>query len=54
MPFPSPGPASSSGVPSDVIEKNLGGLREDLLAKVLHDNAAKLYHLESPTYRGQA
>lgn len=50
----SPGPASSSGIPSDVIEQNLGGLREDLLAKVLHDNAAKLYHLKSPTYRGNA
>lgn len=50
----SPGPASSSGIPSDVIEANLAGISEDLLAKVLHDNAAKLYHLKSPTLRATA
>ena len=47
----SPGPASSSGMPSEMIEQNLTGLSEEILAKVLHDNATKLYRLESPTYR---
>ncbi len=46
-----PGPASSSGTPSEMLERSLAGLDEALLAKVVHDNAAKLYGLGSPTYR---
>jgi uncharacterized protein len=47
----SPGPASYSDVPSKVIEDNLAGLSDDLLARVLHDTAARLYHLKSPALR---
>ena len=50
----SPGPASTSGIPSDVIEQNLAGLSDDVLAKILHGNAARLYHLNSPARRSAA
>ena len=42
----SPGPASVADVPKDFIEQNLSGLPEDVLKKILHDNAAKLYHID--------
>ncbi len=42
----SPGPASIADVPSDFIDQHLSGLPEDLLQKVLHDNAAAIYHVE--------
>jgi predicted TIM-barrel fold metal-dependent hydrolase len=42
----SPGPASTAQVPSDFIETKLGRLGEDVLRKVLHDNAARIYHLD--------
>jgi predicted TIM-barrel fold metal-dependent hydrolase len=32
--------------PRETIVEHLGGLPEDVLRKILHDNAAKLYHLE--------
>ncbi len=47
----SPGPASCADVPSKVIEDNLAGLPDDILRKVLHDNAARLYHLKSRAER---
>lgn len=47
----SPGPASTSGLPSDVIEQNLSGLSDEILTKVLHGNAARLYHLNSSALR---
>ncbi len=42
----SPGPASTADNPRDFIEQNLSDLPEETLRKVLHDNAARLYHLE--------
>jgi predicted TIM-barrel fold metal-dependent hydrolase len=42
----SPGPASVADVPKDYIEQNLAGLPDDVLRKILHDNAARLYHLD--------
>ena len=42
----SPGPASYAVNPRDFIEQTLAGLPEDALRKVLHDNAARLYHLD--------
>lgn len=42
----SPGPASVADVPKDFIESSLGDLPEETLRKILHDNAARLYHLD--------
>jgi predicted TIM-barrel fold metal-dependent hydrolase len=42
----SPGPASPAPPPREFIAKNLHTLNESTLRKVLHDNAAALYHLE--------
>jgi predicted TIM-barrel fold metal-dependent hydrolase len=42
----SPGPASVAVRPGDYIESTLGALPEEDLRKVLHDNAARLYHLD--------
>lgn len=42
----SPGPASTALMPKDYIATNLGHLPESTLRKVLHDNAAALYHLD--------
>ncbi len=44
----SPGPASESPSPSDVVERSLGGLDEELIGKVLQHTATKLYHLDPP------
>lgn len=41
----SPGPGSVALCPKDFIEQKLGGLPEETLRKVLHDNAAALYHV---------
>ncbi len=48
--FPHPtslseGPSSSSGKPREWVDKHLGGWPEELLQKVLHDNAARVYNL---------
>jgi predicted TIM-barrel fold metal-dependent hydrolase len=43
----SPGPASVADVPKDYIEQNLADLPDDVLRKILHDNAARLYHLDT-------
>ena len=40
-----PGPVSSSENPSVMVDQNLGGLTEEVLVKILHDNAARIYHL---------
>lgn len=50
----SPGPASYSDVPKSVIEQNLAGLPEDMIKKVLHDNAARIYGIKTPTLRKAA
>ncbi|MEE9279680.1 MAG: amidohydrolase family protein [Myxococcota bacterium] len=49
--FPHPtslaeGPVSTTGKPKDWLERNLVGWPEDLLRKVLHQNAARLYRLD--------
>jgi predicted TIM-barrel fold metal-dependent hydrolase len=41
-----PGPATAAVEPREFIAKGLGGLPEDVLTKILHTNAAKLYHLD--------
>ena len=42
-----PGPVSHSDSPDKVIEENLSGLSEDILMKILHANAARVYNLHS-------
>jgi predicted TIM-barrel fold metal-dependent hydrolase len=42
----SPGPASSALVPRDFIAERMGHLPPDVLRKVLHENAARIYHLD--------
>ena len=42
-----PGPATAAVKPRDYIAGELGGLSEGTLRRILHDNAARLYHLES-------
>jgi predicted TIM-barrel fold metal-dependent hydrolase len=44
----SPGPASPAEHPKVVVEKNLSGLRDSTLRKVLHDTAATLYRVNTP------
>jgi predicted TIM-barrel fold metal-dependent hydrolase len=44
----SPGPASESPSPREVIEGSLGGLPDRVIGKVLQHTATKLYHLEPP------
>ena len=41
----SPGPASIAEYPNEYIERRLSGLPEDLLQKILHGTAARVYHL---------
>jgi predicted TIM-barrel fold metal-dependent hydrolase len=45
----SPGPASESPSPRDVMERSLGGLPEETIGKVLQYTATKLYDLEPPS-----
>jgi predicted TIM-barrel fold metal-dependent hydrolase len=42
----SPGPVSTARVPKDFIESTMGHLPEPMARKILHDNAARLYHLD--------
>jgi predicted TIM-barrel fold metal-dependent hydrolase len=42
----SPGPGSAAQAPNIYLEENFAGLPEETLAKVLHDNAARLYKLD--------
>jgi predicted TIM-barrel fold metal-dependent hydrolase len=42
-----PGPASAALAPRDHLRTALAGLPDDAIRKVLHDNAAALYHLET-------
>ena len=44
----SPGPASESPSPREVMERALGGLPDETVGKVLQHNATKLYNLEPP------
>jgi predicted TIM-barrel fold metal-dependent hydrolase len=41
----SPGPASASRVPSEHIDVAFAGLSPETRRKVLHDTAARVYHL---------
>ncbi|MFI0355009.1 amidohydrolase family protein [Actinomadura sp. 9N407] len=45
----SPGPASESPSPRDVMERTLGGLPEETVGKVLQHTATRLYHLDPPS-----
>jgi predicted TIM-barrel fold metal-dependent hydrolase len=42
----SPGPASEAQRPDDFLSSNFGDLDEVSLRKILHDNAARIYHLD--------
>jgi predicted TIM-barrel fold metal-dependent hydrolase len=42
----SPGPASQAVKPKDFIAQHLSHLPDEVLSKVLHDNAARVYHLD--------
>jgi uncharacterized protein len=42
----SPGPASSAVAPPEFLKANFTGLDETSLRKILHDNAARIYHLD--------
>jgi len=44
----SPGPASESPSPRDVMERSLEGISDEVVGKVLQHTATKLYHLEPP------
>lgn len=44
----SPGPASESPSPSDVVERSLGGVGDEIAGKVLQHTATKLYQLDPP------
>lgn len=44
----SPGPASESPSPRDIMERSLAGIPEETVGKVLQHTATKLYHLEPP------
>ena len=41
-----PGPATAAVQPREYIAAELGDLPEDILRRILHDNAAELYHLD--------
>jgi predicted TIM-barrel fold metal-dependent hydrolase len=45
----SPGPASESLSPREVIELSLAGMSEETVGKVLQHTATRLYHLEPPS-----
>jgi predicted TIM-barrel fold metal-dependent hydrolase len=42
----SPGPASGAVRPDDYLEQTFADTSEDVLRKILHDNAARIYHLD--------
>ena len=44
----SPGPASESPSPRDVMERSLAGVPDEIVGKVLQHTATKLYNLEPP------
>ncbi len=44
----SPGPASESPSPRDVMEASLAGLPDEIVGNVLQHTATKLYHLDPP------
>ena len=44
----SPGPASESPSPRDVIERSLEGMPDEVVGNVLQHTATRLYHLEPP------
>jgi uncharacterized protein len=44
----SPGPASESPSPREVIERSLGGLPDEVVGKVLQHTATRLYNLDPP------
>ena len=43
----SPGPATAAVAPDVYIDEVFGDLPDDTLRKILHDNAARVYHLDT-------
>ena len=41
-----PGPASTADLPKVMLERNMEGIDSDVVEKILHTNAAKLYHID--------
>src|SRR3546814_19761907 len=50
----SPGPASVAENPRIVLDKALGGLPDELVRKVVFENAARVYHLDLSEIRRAA
>jgi len=44
----SPGPVSIALTPAETVKQSLAGVSDELLSKLLYDNAAKLYHVRGP------
>ena len=44
----SPGPASESPSPREVMERSLAGVADETVGKVLQHTATRLYHLAPP------
>ena len=42
----SPGPASTAQRPDEYLRENFSGVDPDAMRKILHDNAARIYHLD--------
>jgi predicted TIM-barrel fold metal-dependent hydrolase len=42
----SPGPASSSLIPSEMAKQSMAGLSDESVRKLVHDNATRVYHLD--------
>jgi hypothetical protein len=42
----SPGPTSGAMRPDDYLEQTFGDTPEAVVRKILHDNAARIYHLD--------
>jgi predicted TIM-barrel fold metal-dependent hydrolase len=42
----SPGPVTAAMRPDDYLQGTFGDLPENILRKILHDNAARIYHLD--------
>jgi len=42
----SPGPKSTAQPPNVYVQETMGDLPQDVVSKILHDNAARIYHLD--------
>ena len=41
-----PGPKSTAQPPNVYVQETMGDLPQDVVSKILHDNAARIYHLD--------